>query len=332
SHHPTHHVARPFLEKRLGFSEYGGAVRTLRTAGLRPLPANPGRGRGGRRGPGGLHEGGRAAGEVSRGCQAVDLALWHRDVALLAAVAESTATAGEARGGVRALANRQRSWPRGGADQREARAGRAVGGAALDGVFALRGRADRRRGGGRRWTLAQDGGQACRRVSRGRARDLERRLGGGRGMSEATARAGTGCPPAWALQRYAACPEEAEAGTAEHVAVCPRCQDFVAERRAEGAAYMRSSAADALRQRLAQAEGAKAVVVRPRAWAWGGVLAAAAAVAISFSSAGPEQADSDPRAVDGLNPKGMAQLALFVGDEGQAPSELEAPATLLPGT
>lgn len=151
-------------------------------------------------------------------------------------------------------------------------------------------------------------------------------------MSEPTARAGTGCPPAWALQRYAACPEEAEAGTAEHVAVCPRCQDFVAERRAEGAAYMRSPAADALRQRLAQAEGAKAVVVRPRAWAWGGVLAAAAAVAISFSSAGPEQADSDPRAVDGLNPKGMAQLALFVGDEGQAPSELEAPATLLPGT
>src|SRR5688572_28544601 len=79
---------------------------------------------------------------------------------------------------------------------------------------------------------------------------------------------------------------------------CPRGQDVVAERRAEGAAYMRSPAADALQQRLAQAEGAKAVVVRPRAWVGACHLVARYAAA-TVSSRAPtavlkETAQQDP--------------------------------------
>lgn len=152
------------------------------------------------------------------------------------------------------------------------------------------------------------------------------------------------CPSSWALQRFALCPRESDEVTAKHVATCARCQEFVAQLQAEGASYMSSPAADALQQRLVglEAEGRPPSVGRgPRVWAWGGALAAAACLALFFSTSTTERTVGHPQVSilhgplheqwDPLTPKGTAQLALWVGDQGEAQVELAESAVLHSG-
>lgn len=152
------------------------------------------------------------------------------------------------------------------------------------------------------------------------------------------------CPSSWALQRFALCPQESDETTAKHVATCARCQEFVAQRQAEGASYMSSPAADALQRRLVglEAEGQPhSGAPGPRLWVWGGALAAAASLALFFSTSGTERNGQHPQVsvppdppheqLDPLMPKGTAQLALWVGDQGEAQVELAESAVLHSG-
>jgi len=145
------------------------------------------------------------------------------------------------------------------------------------------------------------------------------------------------CPSRFALERFALAGEDPERSVAAHLSSCAACRSRVSELQELGQAYMSTPQALALRQALDAADANQASRrdrPSPAPWLWGGGLAAAAGLmlVVTLISRGPSTGElrGSPQGED-LVPKGAAQLALWVGDEGHADAALGDASILHPG-
>jgi hypothetical protein len=116
------------------------------------------------------------------------------------------------------------------------------------------------------------------------------------------------CPPDFTLERHLAGELAADSPEGAHVATCSSCATRLSAMRAEGAAYMQSDDANAVRKALAAKPSAPSV--RSRAAWWWTVAAPIAAAAVWLALYRPPTPND-------LAAKGAPTVELLVGHAGQ---------------